>query len=107
LQDVTTQHSREADPADSSSPRAHHAAFLESRLTREWLSKATRIESGDSVIYYRGSAVRSSPVNERWLGTVTGDVLFLSPKQSIVVPSGTLTLLAGDRFKVTGRGRVC
>jgi hypothetical protein len=78
-------------------------SWLESRLSRDWLARSTRIESGDSVIFYRGSAQRTAPESEPWLGTVVGEVMYLSPKFAIVVPAGSLTLRAGDQHKATGR----
>jgi len=75
---------------------------LESRLAPEWISAATRIQRGKSVIYYHGTAEQNSAEGEIWTGTVKGDILFLSPEHAVLIPSGTLTLAPGNRVKVTG-----
>ena len=75
---------------------------LESHLAPEWISAATRIQRGKSVIYYHGTAEQNSAEGEIWTGTVKGDILFLSPEHAVLIPSGTLTLAPGNRVKVTG-----
>jgi hypothetical protein len=75
---------------------------LESHLTNDWISAATRIQCGESAIYYRGAAQRDSAEDEAWTGTVHGDILFLSPQRAILIPSGTLTLTPGNHIKVVG-----
>jgi hypothetical protein len=64
-----------------------------------------RIQCGDSAIYYQGTAQRDSAGDESWAGAVHGDILFLSPQQAVLIPSGTLTLTRGNRIKVAGPHR--
>jgi hypothetical protein len=78
---------------------------LESRLANDWSSGATRIDSRDGSIFFYGTSQRSSPEGGPWLGTVEGDILFVSPRQAVVIPSGKLTLGAGSSIKVSGPHR--
>jgi hypothetical protein len=80
---------------------------LESHLEADWISKATRIQSGDSVVYYRGSAQRVSSVDEPWTGTVQGDILFLSPQRAVLIPSGTLRWKGATPSKFLDRIAPC
>jgi hypothetical protein len=75
---------------------------LESHLAPEWISAATRIPCGNSVIYYRGTAEQNSADGDIWSGTVEGDILFLSPERAVLIPSGTLTLGPENRVKTVG-----
>ena len=90
-----------------SMPRRHalRLASLESHLTPKWISSATRIQAGDSVIYYRGTAQRASSEEDPWTGVVKGDILFLSRDRALLIPAGTLTLQAPNSIKVAGPSR--
>jgi hypothetical protein len=105
IADEPASRNAEAERIDSSPPRMPKVPSLESRLSSEWLANATRIESGNRIVYFRGTAERASPADQPWLGTVKGNILLLSPSQSIVVPSGTLTLIEDEQLKWTGVSR--
>lgn len=78
---------------------------LKSYLAEDWYSGATRLDSGDSSIFFYGTSVRTSPENGPWLGTVEGDILYVSPRQAIVVSAGKLTLSGGNSLKISGSHR--
>ena len=79
---------------------------LESRLSRDWLSTASHIRSGSHIVFYHGTAHRTEGTpRSPWLGTVTGDILALSPTNAIVCPSGTVTLDAANRISIKGPHR--
>ena len=83
----------------------HHAPLavppLETRLAPAWISSATRLQAGSSVIYYHGSAERASAEGAPWAGMVRGDILLLSPVRAIVIPSGSLEV-RGETTKIVG-----
>lgn len=82
-------------------PKAQ-ASVLEAHLRGDWIDGATRLQTADAVIYYRGTAQRASAEREPWTGTVQGDILFASPNRAIVIPSGTLTLGPRGAIKIVG-----
>jgi hypothetical protein len=86
-------------------PRApkYQLPSLESHLAGAWIGGATRLQGTDAVIWYRGTAQRESAEVEPWTGTVTGDILFASPQEAMVIPSGTLTLRKKGAIQVIGR----
>jgi hypothetical protein len=78
---------------------------LKSYLAEDWYSGATRLDSGDGSIFFYGTSQRTSPENEPWLGTVEGDILYVSPRQAILISAGKLTLTGGNSFKISGSHR--
>jgi hypothetical protein len=78
---------------------------LAARLTPEWIAGAQRLHSGERTIYYRGRARASAGSREnRWAGTVNGEILALDPRLAIVIPAGTLKLTPEGGVNVTGPG---
>jgi len=78
----------------------------ESRLSHDWLSSASCIRSGKFTVYYYGTARRTEGAPSRpWIGTITGDILVLSPTNAVACPSGTVLLGAGSRISIKGPHR--
>jgi hypothetical protein len=79
------------------------ASVLASHLSDKWIIAAElTLNTEVGMIYYHGSAQRSSPVTEPWRGKVKGDILYVSPHTAMVIPSGTLTVGHKDALKATG-----
>ena len=90
------------------SPKSSTAALpsLDSRLSRDWLASASRIRSGERTVYYHGSAHRTAGTSRiPWHGTISGDILALSPTGALVCPSGTVELGPDNRITVNGPSR--
>jgi hypothetical protein len=80
---------------------------LDSRLSPDWLSSASRLRSGQRTVFYRGTAQPAAGTSDdRWQGVITGDILALSPTEAIVCPSGTIKLGPRDRITIHGAHRI-
>jgi hypothetical protein len=92
-------------PPNAPRPPKYDLPSLDSRLAGAWINGATRLQGADAVIWYRGTARRDSADGEPWTGTVTGDILFATTRQAMVIPVGTLTLRKNGSVQVTGPHR--
>ena len=92
-------------PGLAETPRAGKdlAPALALHLSDKWIAAAElTLNTEYGMIYYHGSARRTSPVTEPWRGTVKGDILYASPHTAMVIPDGTLTVGHKDALKATG-----
>lgn len=89
-----------ADPAPAASPKG---LPKDTHFTPGWLKGATRLQSGTRAVYYRGSINPAKvPASGQWTGTITGDILVLSPVNATIIPTGTVILYPGEGIGING-----
>jgi hypothetical protein len=80
---------------------------IAARLEAKWLTAAKRIQAGERVIYYHGTATPDDAAKgDKWSGQVEGEILVLTPSMATacgkfrLTPTGGISISGPQQMKL-------